>query len=293
MEERFERNVRFFGRDGQKRLREATVAVVGIGGIGTHVVQQLALLGVGSLVLIDNEQVAESNRNRYVGLWHDQPIPGTWKVDLGDRLATSIDPDIHVQKVSRSVASNEGITALAETQYVFGCLDCEGTRLFLTEACARLALPYVDAATDIMPEERLRYGGRVCVAWAGSGCLVCLGVLDHTEAQLVLAGEAAEQDRLRIYGVEDGLLDTSGPSVVSLNGVIASLAVTEFMVGLAGLRQPKRLLIYRGNLGGVTVSTDEPASDCYFCKGIRGKRDMDEIARFSASGIVESSRGRG
>ena len=286
MRERFDRNVRFFGHEGQKRLCKTTVAVVGIGGIGTHVVQQLALLGVGTLVLIDSEEVSESNRNRYIGLRHYDPIPGTWKVDLGERLANSVDPDIRIQKVRGSAASKEGIAALAKAQYVFGGLDCEGTRLFLTEVCMRLAIPYVDAATDIVPEKKLRFGGRVCVAWDGRGCLVCLGVLDHTEAQLVLAGKATQQDRIRIYGVEQGFLNTSGPSVVSLNGVIASLAVTEFIVGLTGLRSPNPLLIYRPNFGGVTVSIDEPQSDCYFCKGIRGKHDVNAVSRFSKSGIA-------
>ena len=48
--ERYDRNIRFFGKKGQDRLAAASVAVVGVGGLGTHVVQQLALLGVGRLV---------------------------------------------------------------------------------------------------------------------------------------------------------------------------------------------------------------------------------------------------
>ena len=66
--EKYDRNVRFFGQSGRDSLGAASVAVVGVGGLGTHVVQQLALLGVGRLVLIDSEEVDETNRNRYVGL---------------------------------------------------------------------------------------------------------------------------------------------------------------------------------------------------------------------------------
>ena len=48
--DRFDRNIRFFGSEGQDRLARSSVAIVGIGGLGTHVVQQLALLGIGHLV---------------------------------------------------------------------------------------------------------------------------------------------------------------------------------------------------------------------------------------------------
>ena len=54
-EERFDRNIRFFGKQGQARLRSASVAIVGVGGLGLHVAQQLAHLGVGALTLIDDE----------------------------------------------------------------------------------------------------------------------------------------------------------------------------------------------------------------------------------------------
>src|SRR3989442_11484933 len=97
--DRFERQERLFGKEGQAKLRAARVAVVGVGGLGTHVVQQLALLGVGELALIDSEELAESNRNRYVGARHDDPIPGTQKVFIGERLTKEIDPTIQIVKI--------------------------------------------------------------------------------------------------------------------------------------------------------------------------------------------------
>ena len=57
MTDRFDRNLRFFGEEGQRVLRETHVAIVGVGGLGTHVVQQLALLGVGELYLVDHEEL--------------------------------------------------------------------------------------------------------------------------------------------------------------------------------------------------------------------------------------------
>lgn len=156
----------------------------------------------------------------------------------------------------------------------------------LTELSAAYAVPYIDVASDILPGDRLHYGGRVCVAWDGDGCLICLDELDVAEAQIDIAGELARKDRDTIYGVERGLLDAGGPSVVSINGVVASHAVTEFMLGITGIRLPNRLLVYRGDLGKVTVNTDPPHSDCYYCKGIRGQRTAVNLQRFLNSGLA-------
>ena len=97
--DRFDRNMRFFGKEGQERLGAAKVAVVGIGGLGTHVVQQLALLGVGQLSLIDPQDLDRTNFNRYIGVRYDDPVPGTFKVDLGARMVEQINPRIEVIKI--------------------------------------------------------------------------------------------------------------------------------------------------------------------------------------------------
>src|SRR3546814_19500003 len=61
-------------------------------------------------------------------------------------------------------------------------------------------------------------------------------------------------------------LSSAGPSVVSLNGVVASLGVTEFMLAVTGIRSaPRGLLTYRGHMGIVSAHADPPLPDCYFC----------------------------
>jgi hypothetical protein len=66
------------------------------------------------------------------------------------------------------------------------------------------------------------------------------------------------------------------PSVVSLNGVIAFLAVTEFMVGVTGIRTPWSLLTYYGSSGTVRVWTDTKAG-CYYCRSVRLAGDRSSI----------------
>jgi hypothetical protein len=284
--EQFDRNIRFFGKEGQARLSASHVAVVGIGGLGTHVVQQLALLGVGHLTLIDKEELDKTNTNRYIGIRYDDPIPGTHKLNNGERIVKEINPKIHVEQIPFSLLSKESFKAITQAQYVFGCLDREGARLVLNELCAAHSKPYFDLSSDILPGDPPSYGGRVCVAWDGKGCIVCYGELDVAEAQADLAGPDVRQNREAIYGVNREVLNQVGPSVVSINGVVASFAVTEFMLAVTGIRTPKRLITYHGHRGIVTVTKEEPFPDCYYCKGVRGKGDAADVQRYLKSGIT-------
>ena len=78
-----------------------------------------------------------------------------------------------------------------------------------------------------------------------------------------LASETAKRDQKAIYGAPRDVLGCSGPSVGCINGVLASLAVTEFMLAVTGVRPANRLLRYRADLGIVTRTTDLSSSDCY------------------------------
>lgn len=277
---RSDRNIRFFGDEGQTKLRAAKVAVVGTGGLGTHVCQQLAYLGVGEIRPIDYEELDVTNLNRYIGAFATDPIPGTRKVDIAERMITLIDPTIKVQKVQFELRSNEAFEAIITADYVFGCLDNDGSRFILNELCAAYARPYFDLASDIEPGEGAHYGGRICVALGGNGCPVCLDVLDLREVYLDLSQPNVRRDMESIYGVKAEFLGHVGPSVVSINGTVASLSVTEFMIAVTGLRKVRSLIFYRGERSMVTIGTDKPKADCYYCKTIYGVGDTANVQRY-------------
>jgi len=274
----------FFGKEGQQKLRAARCAIIGVGGLGTHVVQQLALLGVGSIDLVEPEELTKDNRNRYIGAWHTDAIPGTPKTDIAKRLINLIDPTIEVTAVTDGFVSVAGFNVIRRADYVFGCVDNEGARLILIEACAAYAKTYIDLATDIHPEsDPMTYCGRVHFGANGESCLLCMDVLDHRDAGRDLESEAFRRNRDTLYGVRTSVLGQAGPSVVSINGVVASLAVTEFMVHVTGIRPARRLLNYYAQSGKVTVSGDVPREGCYYCKGLWGKGDAANVERYIRS----------
>ena len=277
--DRFERQERLFGKEGQNRIENAHVAIIGAGGLGSHVIQQLAFLGVGCLSIVDPEDLDETNLNRLIGARWDDPILGTKKVDIARRLVNSIDCSIKVNTVHDELMCKEAFSEIKKCNYVFGCLDNDGSRLVLNELCIAFEIPYFDLASDIITDDSLSYGGRVFVNFDSNGCLYCYDLISVQDASRELYSPEAQRDFEKIYGVSKDYLRGTGPSVVSVNGSIASLAVTEFMAMITGLRLPNRLLRYDGNRGIVNAPTDKPR-DCYYCKSIRGTRENADVDRY-------------
>ena len=170
---------------------------------------------------------------------------------------------------------------MIDCDYVFGCVDNEGARLILTELSAAYSKPYFDLASDINIDHG-HYGGRVCVAWNGDGCLYCYRILDRREASDDLRNLEARHNQQKIYGISKDALSEAGPSVVSINGVVASLGVNEFMLAVTKVHEePCKLLKYYAHRGGVTVSKDRPNSEeCPFCRDKRGKGQASEVWRY-------------
>jgi len=256
-----------FGVEGQRKLEATAVAIAGVGGIGTRVIQDLALLGTRRFVLIEPGELKESSKNRYVGHLHSDPVPGTPKLLIGERIIRAVSPDADVVKVQMPLESKEARAAMDTVDVVFGGLDREGSRFSLNAICAEQGKKLIDIATEIIPRngEALRYGGRVFALWERPGCLCCCGVLDMDEVQRDLAGPEEQQNRRAVYGLNPGELGDVDPSVATLNGVMASIATTEYMVGITGLRRPVRLTVHRADLGRFTASRDQPKPGCYTC----------------------------
>ncbi|MYA09947.1 MAG: ThiF family adenylyltransferase [Holophagales bacterium] len=267
--DRFDRQRRLFGDAGQEHLRTASVGIVGAGGLGSFMALELAYLGVGKLLIVDDDCLDEdcSNRNRLVGAWASHQ-PGTPKVQILRELIFRIDPKIDVTVVKAPLEDEEAKAALAAVDVVVGCVDHDGPRFALNEFCCTHDLPLIDAASDTKPDEgEVLFGGRICVATPKTGCLMCLGVLDQSELQEYMDSPDQRADREAIYGVPHNRLTGGGPSVVTVNGVVASVAATELMVLLTRVRAPIAHQEWRGHEGSLRRVADR-GEDCYYC-GLR------------------------
>jgi molybdopterin/thiamine biosynthesis adenylyltransferase len=276
--ERYDRQIRLFGAEGQARLRKTSVSLAGVGGVGSAAAQHLALLGVGHVSPIEPEELDGTNRNRFIGARHDDPVPGSPKAMLAARTIEEINPEVSVTEIRSGLVSTEAFAAIKKGDWVIGCFDHDGPRFILNELCSAYAKPYIDIAADV-PEPGV-YGGRVYISLSGNGCLYCMGELDMDTVHRYLSSESERKAIDAIYGVDRDALAENGPSVSTVNGVVAALAMTEFMAAVTGMRAPARLINYRGHLSSVTVSKDEPRPDCPYCKGIRGTGAKADVERY-------------
>ncbi len=227
-------------------------------------VLELAYLGIRKIVLVDKDLLEDSNRNRLVGAWDSHPN-GTPKVNLLRDLATQIDPKVKPEIKAFRFEDPESKSALENVDVVVGCVDNDGPRFLLNKFCCEQDLPLIDAASDTIPEiNRVLFGGRVCVASSDTGCLMCFNVLNQDAIRDYLATDAQQTDRDEIYGIPARHLADGGPSVITVNGVIASIAATELMALVTEIRPPIAHQEWRGHEGRLSRVTDR-ANDCYYC----------------------------
>lgn len=260
-EGRYARHIGLFGAHGQDLIGSTRVAIIGLGGLGSHLAQQLAYLGVSRFLLLDADEVSESNLNRLIGAGtHDV---GTRKVNIAARMITRIQPQATIDAQPRWLAEGTEAAGLADVDAIFGCVDEDPVRLDILRFASAHAIAYVDLASDVTEEGQ--FGGRIVFAKDGERCLSCLGELDqHAIARARMSGEQRAADD-QIYGIDRAALADGGPSVVSVNGVVASLAVTEFMCWRTGLRDPAGFLTYRGDLGTVSRRAEGGRPPCVYC----------------------------
>ncbi len=214
-----------WGSQGQHLLRCATIGIVGAGGTGSVVAQQLIHLGVGNLVVVDRGVIKKSNLARVVGA-HVSDVERTAKVDVITRMANNLNPDIRVRAIAEDVCQPSVLRELIGTDVLFLCTDGHYSRAVISALGVQYLIPVVDLGFRIeMNQAKDRVAsavGEVRVVVPGGYCLSCVGVLD---ADRILAEKANPEERAAFPGYFANL-DISDPSVITLNSMIGSLAVS-------------------------------------------------------------------
>jgi len=199
----------FLGADSDNVFSSATIGFAGLGGGGSHGVQQAAHLGIGNFVLIDPDEIEDSNLNRLVGGTIFDVRRKRAKVTIARRLILSINPRAKVT-VIRSTWQ-EAIGALKRCDIVVGGLDSVRGKDELERFCRGLLIPYIDMGMDVHSVGgRYLVSGQVVLSMCGGPCLRCLHLVTD---------EALEAEGAR-YGAAGGR-----PQVVWPNGVLASTAI--------------------------------------------------------------------
>ncbi len=138
---RYLRNIGTIGLDGQIKLLQATVAIVGAGGLGGTIIELLARQGVGHLIIIDNDCFTEQNLNRQI--MSTENNLGEYKTTVAAKRAGEINSAITVTTFLERLTENNAQKLLSGARVVADGLDNLPSRLAVEHACRCLAIPYV------------------------------------------------------------------------------------------------------------------------------------------------------
>jgi sulfur-carrier protein adenylyltransferase/sulfurtransferase len=154
------------GTDGQKKLKAASVAVVGLGGLGSPLSLYLAAAGVGRLGLIDFDIVDYSNLQRQV--IHSTKDVGRPKLDSAEDRLRGLNPALHIDRYETRLTSENALSILGAYDIVVDGTDNFQTRYLVNDACVLLKKPNVYGSI-------FRFDGQVSVFYAPEGpCYRCL-----------------------------------------------------------------------------------------------------------------------
>lgn len=132
----------------QARLSRTRVLVVGAGAIGNEVIKNLALLGIGHLVVADMDHVELSNLSRSI-LFRESD-EGAAKAECAVRAARQIYPDLDARAVVGNALAGLGLGYFRWADAVIGALDNREARVFVNSACARVSRPWFDGAIEVL-----------------------------------------------------------------------------------------------------------------------------------------------
>lgn len=274
--ELYDRQIRAFGASAQKELQQLRIGIVGLGGTGSLIAQQLAHLGVQNLLFIDPDTIELTNLNRVVGARpNDVDTP---KVEAARKLAQEISPEIRVQTIVGDITHSRIAKALVDVDLIFGCTDSHGSRSVLQQIAYQYLIPCIDMGVTIAVKEGAITAivGRVQLLAPGHACLSCSNLLSPQEVRRDMMSDFERKLDPYIQGVRE-----PAPAVISINSTVSSLAITMLMAHALDLPSKGRHLIYDARLSVLRNVRATSNPDCYICSASGVLARGDELQLFA------------
>jgi hypothetical protein len=262
------RHRQIFGAGTTAVLRRLTVAVIGVSGTGSPVVEQLARLGVGKLILIDPDHIEEKNLNRILNARMEDACEKRFKVDVMERAVRKMGLGTEVATFSRNLCDSEVVKAVAQSDVIFGCMDGVDGRHLLNRLATFYLIPYFDVGVKLESDGRGgidQVCGTVHYLQPGRSSLFSRGT--YTLEQVRAAGlrrtdPRAYEEQLKEKYITGVVEDR--PAVISVNMFFASLAVNEFLARLHPYRddENKHFATYRFSLSQAQIYKEKEGEVC-------------------------------
>ncbi|WP_353978991.1 HesA/MoeB/ThiF family protein [Salinicola endophyticus] len=198
--------------EGQQRLLDAHVLIVGAGGLGSPAALYLASAGVGRLSIADDDHVELSNLQRQIA--HTQASLGESKARSACAAARALNPDCQAQPLTTRLSGEALLAAVTEADLVLDCTDRFSSRFAINRACVASRTPLISGAA-------IRFSGQ----------LVLFDHADDSPCYACLYGEQGDDEALSC--AESGV-------IAPLVGVIGSFQALEALKWLSGAGRAHR-----------------------------------------------------
>ena len=223
--------------EGQLKLKNAKVTIVGVGGLGCPVALYLTAAGVGRITLIDKEKIELSNLNRQVLHWSVDI--GKFKTFSAIEKLSKLNPLIKFESYEEEIERESIRELIKGSNVVVDCLDNWKTRFILNEACVSERIPLVHAGVH-------SWYGQITTIMPGKGpCLRC-----------ILPKTPKEEEKFPVLGVTAGVL-----------GLLEALEAIKIIVGL-GKPLVGRILFFDGETSSFQQALIQRRKECPVCKNI-------------------------
>lgn len=206
------------GDDGQKKLMNSRIVVIGAGGLASPVLIYLACAGIGEITVVDYDVVSETNLNRQ--FLHKEKDVGKFKVVSAKEMMEELNSEIKINAIVEKLNKDNVEKMLYGADVVIDCVDNVETRITVNRACITLDIPLVEAGIS-------GFYGFVLAVKKEYSCLECIGY-------------------------ENIKLHTPVPALGAVVGVIGALQAVEcikIILGLEGVLYGKML-----NYDGLTAT---------------------------------------
>lgn len=276
-----------FGDDAARRLREATVGVVGAGGTGSAAIGVLARAGVGRLIIVDPDYLEPSNLERVHGSWARDVDAPLSKSEIARRHARAINERCEVVAVRGALPQELAVDKLVEADVILGCTDQQHSRLALSDLVVRYLVPAIDCGVALEGSEGVVRGQIIqLLRWLPADpCAVCRRLVNPRRVSQELMSEQEREIRRAAARAAnpDGKPDSAyWEEIPQLNTVgylttTAGALAAGYAIGwITGRFQPpfERLQMNLSAREFEVIDWGEKASDECACRRVRGWSDQ-------------------
>lgn len=219
----YDRQIKAFGLKGQKTLSQQKIGIVGLGGTGSSVSEQLAREGIEKFCLVDHDFLEDSNKTRVYGSNYGDY--SEHKTDVAKRNILKINPHAKIITNKRKIESTNDLSQLKDCDVVFSCVDRHAPRSLLNNFSYQYHMPVIDIGVGLDTENNMVVDGHMRATLIGPSlpCLFCMGIVDP---DIILAESTPEQERKKLEkeGYIRGLQDDV-PAVIPYTTMAASMGV--------------------------------------------------------------------